>query len=32
MLGQLEVIKGVISSFLRDRKEGKEGMIEWFEM
>lgn len=30
MQNQLEVIKELISSFLKDRKEGKKQLLEWF--
>ena len=30
MQGQLEVMKGIISSFLQDSKDGKKKLLEWF--
>jgi hypothetical protein len=30
MQDQLEIVKEVISSFLKDRKEGKKHLVEWF--
>jgi hypothetical protein len=30
MQEQLEIVKEVISSFLKDRKEGKKQLVEWF--
>jgi hypothetical protein len=30
MQDQLEIVKEVISSFLKDRKEGKKQLLEWF--
>ena len=29
MQGQLEVMKGIISSFLQDSKDGKKKLLEW---
>ena len=30
MQDQLDVVKGIISIFLKDSKEGKKQLIEWF--
>jgi hypothetical protein len=30
MQDQLDIVKEVISSFLKDRKEGKKDLVEWF--
>ncbi len=30
MQDQLEIVREVISNFLKDRKEGKKHLVEWF--
>ncbi len=30
MQGQLEVMKGIINSFLQESKDGKKKLLEWF--
>jgi hypothetical protein len=30
MQDQLDIVKDIISSFLKDSKEGKKDLVEWF--